>query len=89
MKKKKPLEGLRFCVTGKIPGTKNRAEVEKLITDHGGKTTQTVSPVTDYLIVGFQTAKNIKDGWSNNELLAIKYDTKILSYQDLLKMIDK
>lgn len=41
----------RFCITGDIPGYE-RADVEKIIMEHGGKPTGGVSGKTDYLIVG-------------------------------------
>lgn len=45
------LSSLRFCITGDIPGYE-REEVEKIILEHNGKPTSSVSGKTDYLIVG-------------------------------------
>ena len=46
------LKGLRFCFTGDIPGF-GRAELEKIIKEHGGRMTGSVSGKTDFLVVGF------------------------------------
>ena len=45
------LSGLRFCITGEIPGY-DRADLEKIIKQHDGKMTAAVSGKTDYLILG-------------------------------------
>lgn len=84
MKKKDGLKGLQFCVTGKIPGTKNQSEIKELIASYGGKTTQTVSPNTDYLIYGIQVAKNIKGELPNNAKRALDLKIPVLTYDKLL-----
>ena len=43
--------GVRFCITGDFPGYE-RADIEYMILEHGGKPTSGVSGKTDYLIVG-------------------------------------
>lgn len=43
--------GLRFCVTGEIPGYE-RADIERIIKQHDGRMTGAVSGKTDYLILG-------------------------------------
>lgn len=43
--------GLRFCFTGDIPGY-DRADLERIIKQHGGRMTGSVSSKTDFLIVG-------------------------------------
>ncbi len=46
-----PLEGYTFVITGKLP-TLSRKEAENLVKSNGGKVTSSVSPKTDYLILG-------------------------------------
>lgn len=45
------LSGLRFCVSGEIPGYE-RADLEKIIKQHDGRMTGAVSGKTDYLVLG-------------------------------------
>jgi len=45
------LQGLTFVITGTLENF-TRKEIEKVITDRGGKTTGSVSKKTDYLLVG-------------------------------------
>lgn len=45
------LEGLRICVTGDFDGY-SRADIERIILQHGGRMTSSVSKMTDYLVVG-------------------------------------
>lgn len=89
VKNKNVLKGSRFCITGKIEQFKNRKEAENFIKQFGGIVTQTVSPNTDYLVYGSQTAKNIKDGKSNNERLAKEHHTSTITFEALLNMISK
>ncbi|GMT47543.1 MAG: DNA ligase [bacterium] len=49
-KKKQPLEGLVFVITGTLP--RPRKEVEGMIEDLGGHVSSAVSKSTDYLVVG-------------------------------------
>ncbi|MFQ6099929.1 MAG: NAD-dependent DNA ligase LigA [Anaerolineae bacterium] len=46
-----PLTGLTFVITGTLP-TMSREEATRLIEQHGGKVTGSVSRKTDYLVVG-------------------------------------
>ena len=46
-----PLAGLTFVITGTLP-TMSREEATRLIEQHGGKVTDSVSRNTDYLVVG-------------------------------------
>ncbi len=46
-----PLAGKTFVITGTLP-RRSRAEAEKLIQQHGGKVTGSVSKKTDYLLQG-------------------------------------
>ncbi len=46
-----PLAGLTFVITGTLP-TMSREEATRLIEQHGGKVTGSVSRRTDYLLVG-------------------------------------
>ena len=57
------LEGLVFCVTGKLREYKNRDEIKVLITSLGGKVTDSVTSKTNYLInndINSTSAKNKK-----------------------------
>ena len=49
-RKEQKLEGLTFCVTGKIKQWKNRDELSSFITSLGGKVVGSVSANMDYLI---------------------------------------
>lgn len=46
--------GLRFCITGDLPGYE-RSDIERMILENGGKPTSSVSSKTDYLLVCGQT----------------------------------
>jgi len=46
-----PLQGLTFVITGTLP-TMSREEATRLIEEHGGKVTGSVSRNTSYLLVG-------------------------------------
>jgi len=46
-----PFFGLSFVVTGTLPGM-SREEINKFIQNHGGKTSNSVSKRTSYLVVG-------------------------------------
>lgn len=45
------LSGLRLCLTGDVPGYE-RKDIEKMIIEHGGQVTSSVSGKTNILIVG-------------------------------------
>lgn len=46
----KKLEGMSIVITGRLNKVKNRAELQKLIEDNGGKVVSTISKNTSYLI---------------------------------------
>lgn len=76
------LNGLRFVITGEIPGTE-RSDFEKMIVSHGGKCTLKISPATDFLIVGLFTA--FPDGY---ESAKVQYAHKVISEGGKLKIIN-
>jgi len=62
-KKEQKLEGLTFCITGKIKKWKNRDELSSFIASLGGKVVGAVSANIDYLInndINSTSAKNNK-----------------------------
>lgn len=84
------LEGLRFCLTGDVPGIP-REEIEKMIMQCGGKPTTSVSGKTDYLVVGvyedfgpgFVSSKQKKA----MELIDQGAKIKIIDFKTLTEMI--
>jgi len=74
-----PLEGLTFVITGSLP--KPRKNVEELIESNGGRATSSVSASTNYLVAGDEPGSKLKKA---NEL-----GVKTISYDDLIKMIEK
>lgn len=73
------LEGKRFAITGSI--SIGRAKLSEYIEKHGGTVTSSVSRKTDFLIAN-QPEDSAK--YKN----AIAYGTKILTEDEVLKMID-
>ncbi len=73
------LEGKRFAITGNI--AYGRSKLSELIEKHEGTVTSSVSRKTDYLI-----ANQPED--STKYKNAIAYGTKILTEDEVLKMID-
>jgi DNA ligase (NAD+) len=73
------LEGKRFAITGNI--AYGRSKLSELIEKHGGTVTSSVSRKTDYLI-----ANQPED--STKYKNAIAYGTKILTEDEVFKMID-
>lgn len=62
-RKEQKLEGLTFCVTGKIKHWKNRDELSNFIISLGGKVVSSMSSKVDYLIndeVESSSSKNLK-----------------------------
>lgn len=45
------LAGLRFCITGGISGYE-RPDIERIIKQHNGRMTESISSKTDYLVLG-------------------------------------
>lgn len=74
-----PLEGLVFVITGTLP--KSRKEVEDLIESNGGRSSSAVSTSTDYLVAGEEPGSKLKK--------ARDLGIKIISYDDLLKIIEE
>lgn len=81
-RKEQKLEGLTFCVTGKVYIWKNRDSLSALIESLGGKVTGSVSKNTNYLInndINSTSAKNKK---------AQELGIPILSEEDFQKIFD-
>lgn len=74
-----PLEGLTFVITGTMP--KSRKEVEDLIGANGGHAASAVSASTSYLVVGEEPGSKLGK--------AKTLGVKTISYNELLKMIEK
>jgi len=76
---KLPLEGLTFVITGTLP--RPRKEAEDLIERGGGRTASSVSGSTDYLLTGEEPGSKLEK--------ARTLGVRIISYEDLLKMLEK
>jgi DNA ligase (NAD+) len=76
------LEGKTFCVTGKLKSVKNREEFGKIIEQHGGRLTSSVSRNTNYLI------NNDKTSQSNKNLSALKLNIPILTEEEFFNLIN-
>jgi len=74
-----PLEGLTFVITGAMP--KSREEVEDLIEANGGHAASAVSASTSFLVVGEEPGSKLGKAKS--------LGVKTISYNELLKMIEK
>ena len=81
-RKEQKLEGLTFCVTGKIKHWKNRDELSSLITSLGGKVVGSVSANMDYLI------NNDINSTSSKNLKAKELGKQIIDEQTFLDMFD-
>jgi DNA ligase (NAD+) len=55
------LDGLTFVITGSLAGYENRDSLVKVIEDHGGKVTSSVSEKTSYLINNDTTSNSSKN----------------------------
>jgi DNA ligase (NAD+) len=75
-KKKKPLTGITFVITGTLP--KQRNEVEELIESLGGHVTSSVSKNTDYVIAG--------DSPGSKFTKAKTLGVRIISYEDFFQL---
>lgn len=80
IKKGDALEGLKFVLTGSLPGL-TRKEATDLIEKYGGKTTSSVSKNTDYVLAGSDPGSKLDK--------AKKLGVKVISEEDFLKMIGK
>jgi DNA ligase (NAD+) len=78
-KEKLPFEGLTFVITGTLP--RPRKEVEDLIEREGGRAASSVSGSTDYLVAGEDPGSKLDK--------ARTLGVRIVSYEDLVKMLDK
>ena len=74
------ITGKIFCVTGAF-NTMKRSEIEKIITERGGKLSGSVSKKTNYLLT------NEADSGSSKALKAKELGTPIMSEADFISMI--
>lgn len=74
------LEGLTFVITGTLP-TMGRSDMEKLIKDHGGKVSGSVSKKTSFLIAGDNPGSKLTKA---NEL-----GVEVLTEEEILERIRK
>ena len=84
-RKEQKLEGLTFCVTGKLINKdrwKNRDELTSFITSLGGKVVGSVSPNMDYLL------NNDIDSTSSKNLKAKELGKQIINEQTFIDMFD-
>jgi len=72
------LEGLTFVITGTLP-TMGRSQMEKLIKDHGGKVSGSVSKKTSFLIAGDNAGSKLTKA---NEL-----GVEVLTEEEILERI--
>lgn len=84
------LNGMRFCISGDIPG-RDRSDVERIIMQHGGRATSCVSGQTDYLVVGDFTefGENFISGKQKKAVQIIEQGgkIKIISPEELFIMM--
>jgi len=81
-RKQQKLEGLTFCVTGKIKQWKNRDELTSFIASLGGKVVGSVSANIDYLI------NNDINSTSSKNLKAKELGKQIIDEQTFMNMFD-
>lgn len=88
------VSGLRFCITGGIPGY-DRYEIEKMIEECGGKTTSAVSGKTDYLLVGsYESYEGFPADYVSGktkkalEIIEEGGKIKIIHFDDLLALLN-
>ena len=81
-RKEQKLEGLTFCVTGKIKQWKNRDELSSFITSLGGKIVGSVSANMNYLI------NNDINSTSSKNLRAKELGKQIIDEQTFMDMFD-
>lgn len=81
-RKEQKLEGLTFCVTGKIKQWKNRDELSSFITSLGGKVVGSVSANMNYLI------NNDINSTSSKNLRAKELGKQIIDEQTFMDMFD-
>lgn len=76
-KERRPLEGLTFVITGTFP--LGRKELQDKIVSLGGHVSSSVSNKTDFLLLGEEPGSKLERAKALN--------TKIINYDDFLKMI--
>lgn len=84
------LGGMKIVITGHFDQA-SRSELKTLVERHGGKSPGSVSKSTDYLLLGVHTAKNLTDmehKHSSKELKAMEYGTPVITYDDLMGMLE-
>jgi len=79
--KKETLDGLTFCITGKLSHVKNRDELVSIIEQNGGRFVKSVSKNIKYLINNDNTSTSAK----NKE--AQKLGIPIITEEEFFKMI--
>lgn len=84
------LSGLRFVLTGDVPGH-DRAEVERMILQNGGKVTASISGLTDFLVVGeYADPKFASDKQKKAlEMMRDGGKIKIIGFPALLEMMSR
>lgn len=75
------LEGLTFCVTGKLKNFKNRDELKAAIEAHGGKVTTSVSAKTNYLV------NNDINSTSSKNVTAKNLGIPIITEEEVMKLL--
>ena len=78
----KTLDGITFCITGKLQTYKNRTELKNEIEKFGGKVTDSVSSKTTYLI------NNDINSTSSKNKTAKQLGIPIITEQQLKDMIN-
>ncbi|UCG79511.1 MAG: NAD-dependent DNA ligase LigA [Nitrospirota bacterium] len=73
------LSGLTFVVTGSMPEPRNR--IEKLIEEHGGHASSSVSGRTDYVVAGENPGSKLNK--------ARELGIAVISYDELVKMVEE
>jgi DNA ligase (NAD+) len=76
-KKVLPLHNITFVITGSLP--RSRREVKEIIENRGGRSSDTVSRSTDYLVAGDNAGSKLKK--------AEELGLKVISYEELLTML--
>lgn len=80
------LNGARIVFTGHFDNAP-REELRNSVEIHGGKSPNTVSKLTDYLVLGTQTSKTKVPNHSEKELKAIEHGIPIITIDDFLSML--
>lgn len=80
------LENTRIVFTGHFDYD-TRDNLRHLVEEHGGKSPNTVSKATDFLVLGVQTSHTKDPIHSAKELKAMEYGTPIITIDDFLDML--